>query len=260
VLSESVMRTMPMGRTVPDGEARDALAAEMAGRLIGVALAPAFAAGTRLRRARVLHAAGVLCRATVTSAASSGGALQVADRLVGPALVRFSSALWQRGQEWPDVLGCAIRFGTGDPASPQGDQDSLLSTVRTPWTLPVAPLSTSTHDFLANDYYGVAPFDVPPLGRVLLRAVHPRVASAGAQRMERLRRAVSAGTAALTLQSRCRHGWEPLVHVRLDDVLEGAAAPHFEPFRDGRGIRPRGFVHALRRAVYPASRVAAREV
>jgi hypothetical protein len=235
-------------------------AREIAGRLLSVALAPGFAAGTLLRGARVLHPAGVMCRATITSGAGSVGALEVARRLAGPALVRFSSALWRHGQEWPDVLGCAIRFGTGDPARPDGDQDLLLSTVRTPWTLPVAALTTATGDFLANDYYGVAPFDVPPLGRVLLRAVGSRAATYGADRGERLRMAALAVTAGLTLEARRRDAWEPIARIRVDEVLHGAAAPRFDPFREGRGLRPRGFVHALRRAVYPASRAAAHAV
>jgi hypothetical protein len=142
----------------------------------------------------------------------------------------------------------------------------------------LAPLTTNPRSFLYNDYYGVSPFDVEGLGQVWLRVVSPRAAAdaeqagAAAQnqnkdqtknenktlpRDEELRRAVDRGTATFGLEMRRRKlgsRWEPVASIHL---LERApidqAALRFWPFRAGRGVMPRGFVHALRRGVYWAS-------
>ena len=101
----------------------------------------------------------MLCRADVEAAPGSPALADLASSLAGPALVRWSSAWWKRGDR-TDVLGCAIRFGS-DPfhAVPQpGDQDLLLATIRRPWSMAFAPWTTDFHDFLANHYYGVSPF------------------------------------------------------------------------------------------------------
>src|SRR5262245_6871606 len=130
------------------------------GRTLGLLLAPVSLA----RRARMFHTEGVLYRAEAVARSPS----PAAQRLEGPALLRFSGAWWRRRQ-WPDVLGIAVRFcasasasaGTGaEPCAETapGDQDLIFATVRRPWTAPLAPLSTRVHDYLANDYYGVSPF------------------------------------------------------------------------------------------------------
>ena len=58
----------------------------------------------------------------------------------------------------------------------------------------------------------------------------------------------------LAVRRRWRWGWVPVARIELReraDVNQEALA--FSPFRDGRGIVPRGLVHALRRRVYPSS-------
>src|SRR5687768_1326878 len=131
---------------------------ELVGRTLGVLLAPITGSVSALRRARMFHPAGICVAAQVH--AIDGDAL--GERLAGPALARFSSAWWKR-REWRDVLGIALRFTSasaerqGARAEP-GDQDLLLATIRRPWTMALAPLTTDHRDFLANHYYGVSPF------------------------------------------------------------------------------------------------------
>jgi len=232
---------------------------ERIGELVGRAAAPLFYAIARARRARVFHPEGIVLVARVEPL----GASPIAESLRGPALVRFSTALWKHGKEWPDALGCAIRFrSTAAPsAEPEpGDQDLLFATIRTPLATPFAPVGTHVHDFLANTYFATAPFDVRGVGRAKWRVVPERIgASRERDRDARLLGAVERGDAALRLELRrtFRRAWTPVARVVLEHAADvDQARLRFWPFRAGRGIRPRGFVHALRRGAYAASQAA----
>jgi hypothetical protein len=211
----------------------------------------------------------VIYKARVESVARGGALRAAAERLEGDALVRLSTALWRGEKELPDVLGFAIRIHGPRPlrAEPQpGDQDLVLATIRRPYTMLLAPLTTNPHSFLCNDYYGVSPFEVEGLGRVRLRVTSPRAAAEGEQRSagahklrraEELRRAVERGTAIFGLEMRRQKlgsRWQPVASIRLlAPASIDQAALRFWPFQVDRGVTPRGFVHALRRGVYWAS-------
>jgi hypothetical protein len=235
-----------------------AAASETAGTFVGWLLAPVTGAISGIRRARMFHPDGVVYGARVEALAGTPWGA-VAARLAGPALVRLSTAWWRGGRELPDALGVAIRFrGTDEPSAEPapGDQDLLLATIRHPWTLPFAPLTTHVHDFLDNDYYGVSPFAVDGAGLVYLRAVASRTNAGGDNRGERLARAVADGSAWLRLEARerGRTGWQPIAEIHLiAPVAIDQQALRFWPFRNARGLTPRGFVHALRRGTYLAS-------
>ncbi len=269
-------------------------AIERAGELIGVAAAPFFAITSILRRARTFHPRGDCADADVSVADGVPQQYRgLAERLSGNAFVRFSDALTKKRARWPDVLGCAIRFGgeVDDPAV-DGDQDLLLATIKRPWTMPFSPFTTKVHDYLANDYFAVSPFSVPlsrtfrnggrdeprvyfrlrpgwkePEGVVTtesstgpissLRASSAKSRrSASEQRRRRFERAIATGSAVFTLGI-ANGPWgpfAPLVRVQLVSVrLTDPASLRFDPFRAGRGIEPHGFVHSLRRGVYSAS-------
>jgi hypothetical protein len=178
------------------------------------------------------------------------------------------------------VLGCAIRFSQDplDIRPKPEDQDLLLATIQRPWSMPFAPVTTRQHDFLANHYYGVSPFEVPPLGRIEWRLVPenldaerqlpkgPRrtgLLPAAPTRAERLAAALQQGAATLLLEWAPYSGplrrpaaelFAPLVRLKLTAQLElDQEALRFHPFRAGRGIEPVGFVHAMRRATYLSS-------
>jgi hypothetical protein len=233
---------------------------EIIGRAAGFGLAPVVALGARARRARLFHPDGVVYRAEVTESASIGAARDVAARLVGPALVRLSSAWWRGGKEWPDVLGLAIRFRrdttvTAEPAP--GDQDLLFATIRWPWTTLLAPLATYPGSFLWNNYHAVSPFEIEGFGRAKLRLISPHLVLPGGDRLAKLERAVDRGAAAYELQARRLDrpgGWEDVARITLRERVEiDQAALRMWPFRAGRGIVPRGFVNALRLGAYRAS-------
>lgn len=233
--------------------------AGQAGRLSGLALAPFTAAISALRHGRMFHTSGLLLRARTENVATDPAAREVAQRLLGVALVRFSSAWW-KAREWPDVLGCALRFSSeiSGVAPREGDQDLLFATIRRPWTLPFSPLTTRYRDFLENHYYAVSPFLAEPLGRVEWRLSPESSGAPGADRQARLQNQVEAGHAHLLLEwSPYRaplrafddRSFQPLLRLRdLEALTLDQEALRFDPFRQGRGIAPVGFIHGLRRA------------
>ena len=233
---------------------------EVLGWVSGWVVAPLFALVSFARSARTFHPRGSTLRATVRPHPAVPPELRaLAQRWTGRALVRFSGALWKRAESVPDILGCAVRLvsGVGDPAHPAaGDQDLLFATVRRPWTLPFAPLTTRVRDYLQNDYYAVSPFDVGEEEPVYLR-LHPWRVPAGrsGRRSERLLQAVKQGSVLEVGVSRKPGGaYTPVVEIGLEGPASvDEEALHFSPFRDGRDVRPHGFIHALRRAVYSAS-------
>lgn len=233
---------------------------EQGGRWAGKLLAWVFGAGAALRHARFFHPEGHVYRATVVPVATDPPYSAVAWRLAGEALVRLSTALWRGGREWPDVLGCAVRFRSDASASAEpgrGDQDLLFATIRWAATTPFGPIGTDTHDFLRNDYHAVSPFDVDGLGLTKWRLLGPYTRTTGADRAARLDDAVRRGIARFRLQvRRLRLGehWVDVAEVRLRERLAiDQEELRFWPFRDGRGIHPRGFVHAMRGPTYAAS-------
>jgi hypothetical protein len=237
----------------------------VAGTAFGTLLAPVAGAVAWARRARVFHPEGAVYAAEVSPAGAD--LTGVGQRLAGPALVRLSTAVWRGGREWIDVLGCAVRFrriASQSADAEPGDQDLLLATVRNPWTTLLAPLTTQQHDFLRNDYYAVSPFAVDGVARrVKLRAVTRREGTGvlapgpGLSRGERLDLDVRDGRAVFELQAKLgRDEYLPVARIALRErVAVDQEKLRFSPFRDGRGIRPRGFVHALRLGTYSASQL-----
>lgn len=214
----------------------------------------------------MFHPSGTLFVAEVHPIAADAVEREIARALAGPALVRWSSAWWKQRQ-WPDVLGCAVRF-TELPFQAKarpGDQDLLFATVRRPWTLALSPLGTNYRDFLANDYYAVSPFEVRGLGRIEWR-LRPLAPSPPAHsRLARLLAAASAESVVLDLEYAPyrnpfhvdnERAFRPIARIVLREVADlDQNALRFDPFLADRGILPVGFVQWLRRATYAAGRL-----
>lgn len=229
---------------------------EECGLLVGLALAPLTAAVSKAREARMFHPDGIVYEASVVPSAESPDLLQLAQRLGRRALVRVSSALWRAPHEWPDVLGAALRFGEGETR-----QELLLATIRYPWTMPLAPLATNFRSFLWNHYHAVSPFEVDGVGLVKFRLRSPRLRNPGPMsRAQHLQQATTAHRAVFELELRrlnappfARH-WESVARITLQKERDlDQQSLRFSPFEDGAGIRPIGFVHALRVAAYASS-------
>jgi hypothetical protein len=230
------------------------------GAIAGWTIAPLFALLSFVRQARTFHPRGPTYHASVVEHPSAPPTLQpLARRLTGHALVRFSGALWKGSQTLPDVLGSALRFRRNENETPDpddDDQDLLLATIRRPYTMFLSPLTTRISDYFANDYFAVSPFDVGLPRPVYFRLRPDHASRETGTRNERLLRQVSRANAGLSLEvSDHPFGpWDPLLRVTLERLasIDGEAL-RFHPFRAGRGLRPRGFIHAVRLGVYTLS-------
>ena len=233
---------------------------EQLGRVSGWLSAPFWAAGSAIRHARVLHPVGQLVEATVEVVDDAPEDLAaLAAALEGRALVRFSGALWKKaGTHLPDVLGCAVRIRDGA----RDDQDLLFATIKRPWTLGFAPLTTDVDDYLANQYFAISPFDLAGVAKRFYLRLRPRRSGGGGEtRAERLSHAVNDEDHPVVLAIEASYGprgpWREVARLGLERVLDGDDPElRFNPFEDGRGIRPRGIIHALRRGAYHASQSA----
>ena len=229
---------------------------ERLGEAVGLALAPIAEWISHRRHARTFHPDGLVFHARVTGLNGSS----VGKRLSGPAIVRCGGALWKKGHQWPDALGVAIRFlSEEEPAAKarSSEQDVLFATILSPLTMALSPFTTNVTDFFRNHVWAVAAFDAKGLGRVKLRLSPHSVAAFEGTREERLRALVHENAAGWTLEARRTFtlGWRPLAMIKLEREIEvDQNALEFSPFSTGRGLEPRGFIHALRKAVYPASR------
>lgn len=235
------------------------------GRIAGLALAPITGATSAVRRARMFHPSGVVLSADVRSCSGDAPWGILAERLEGPALVRLSGAWWKT-REWPDVLGCAIRFARTTPLGTEptaSDQDLLFATIRRPWTMAFAPFTTDQHDYFANRYYAVSPFRTVDAGVIEWRLRPERRIGGPGPRESRLLRALAIGKARFTLEARPyrrvidvrgEHPFHPVARIELRDVIDiDQDALRFDPFRAGRGVEPIGLIHGLRLAAYRAS-------
>lgn len=234
------------------------------GLATGWLVAPVFGWISLARHARTFHPRGPVFHARVEPHAGAPTELRrLAEQLRGKALVRFSGALWKHELRIPDVLGCALRLRHSDDenaAAAGDDQDLLFATIRRPWTMPLAPLTTDVRDYLTNDYFAVSPFRSRDVTQPFYLRLHPVAweRDGSGSRSARLEQAVRAGAVMLSLElgDHPFGGWRPLAHVRLERAADvDGEALRFRPFRAGRGIEPFGFVHSLRVGVYRLSQL-----
>ncbi len=231
---------------------------EAAGAIAGMLVAPVVGAVSWLRGARMFHPDGVTFRGRVDRhPACPADFIALAERLCGPALARFSAALWRRGFEHLDVLGVALRFLPDvRDESAEGAQDLLFATIRSPFTLASAPLTTDAGDYFANRYWAVSPFDVGHERHAKFRLVSTTRPAPYGGRERSLRSAVARGEAIWQLHVRhvFARRYVPLATLTLEvETPTDQSKLRFSPFNCARGVVPRGFVHAMRHAPYAAS-------
>jgi hypothetical protein len=221
-------------------------ALEWLGKGAGVLSAPITGGVAWLRRARMFHPRGLVHRVDVRLDTKVADDLrQAATRLAGTGFIRLSSAWWKTGEK-PDLLGVGIRIGD--------DQDLLFATARSLVTLLPATLTTDVHDFLANDYFAMAPFELEGVGRVKMMLKSRGKSPEGPNREQRLLAALEAGQAGFELMVSRGGDYEPFVHVWIGEALElDEEKIRLTPENAGRGLRPVGFVNAARRIAYDAS-------
>jgi len=220
-----------------------------------------------LRRARFFHPSGVVysARAYPAPGLASVAGVEVAERLSGCALVRFSGGIFkQKGKDVrTDSLGMGLRFhGQPGPFSTnaRGGQDLFLVSFHSFGAMAQGIKATNPNDYLANTYWAITPYEVKGLGRVALRITASGAGGVGQERGERLEDAVRAGAARLRLEMAPwgTNDYQPLAEVRLDSRVELEDELRLTPHAAGRGLTPIGFLQGLRVFPYAASHLARR--
>jgi hypothetical protein len=225
------------------------------GALLGIGVGAVIFPVSLLRRARAVHAEGVVCRAEIIARDPA------AERLAGPALVRLSGA-FEGMAGTSDVLGLDIRMQrTASQNAADGDQDLLLGSFESFRTASRDRAATNAGDFVANRYSTVTPWWLAAEGPVHLRLAPPPPAPAdrGADRLARLDADLKDGRARFELAVDA--GGSPRVigelrlleRLAIDDRTLRASM-----FRTGRGLRPLGLRNGIRATVYPISQAARR--
>jgi len=226
------------------------------GALLGVVMGLVIFPISLVRRARAVHADGVVCRAEIAARDP------LAQRLAGPALVRLSGAFENQCTQASDVLGLDIRMQRAprDDAE-HGDQDLLLGTFESFRTAARDRARTNAGDYLGNAYSTVTPWWVGRLGPVVLRLVPPPPADPGrgSDRLARLDADLAAGRAQFDLAIGTGSTAVVLGELRLVERLAlDDRALRASMFRQGRGVRPLGLRNGIRATVYPMSQLARR--
>ncbi|HYO71519.1 MAG TPA: hypothetical protein VEU33_36110 [Archangium sp.] len=220
-----------------------------------------------LRRARFFHPTGVVytARAYPAPGLACVTGVEVAERLSGCALVRFSGGIFkQQGNAVrTDSLGLGIRFhGQPEPCSTnaRGGQDLFLVSFHSFGAMAHDIKATNPNDYLANTYWAITPYEVKGFGRVSLRITASGAGAPGSSRAGRLEDAVHAGAASLRLEMAPwgTNDYQPLADVRLDSRVELEDELRLTPYAAGCGLRPTGFLQGLRVFPYAASHLARR--
>lgn len=225
----------------------------------GKVLSAATYIGSALRDARIFHPEGELLRSVAEIETDDPLLKRVARKLSGPALLRFSAGIFRDEESHFDILGCALRLGwkPQKPLDEHGVQDLVLGTFKSILTLPFAPLTTNTHDYLANIYYSVTPYRAEQLGKVEFRLQGEGSEQEG-KRTDNLHKALEGDGGVMHLQIRREAWmatWEPLLTIRLQEVVTFPDERlFFTPFHDGKKIHPVGFINYIRKKTYDASR------
>jgi hypothetical protein len=226
------------------------------GALMSPVLLPLFLA----RRRRLIHHTGVVhsARFVPPSRVAVGAHADLAARLAGPAMVRFSGSV-HTAEDKTDALGISMRLHCRtSPSSPycEGDQDLFFITAPSlAWRkLRSGVARTQRHDFLANTYWAASAYEVEGLGRVSLRLIPTGGGAEGADRVERLQRAIQRDEARLRLEVAPlgSQAYVPVAEIHLGRGLshEMDTALRLVPASSGRGLRPSGFLQGMRVVPY----------
>lgn len=223
---------------------------ELTGKILGYPLGLIPLVISFLRDARTFHPQGIVMSGRVNTVENSLFPLHP------HVMIRFSGALWKKSTILPDVLGIAIRFSENQVKTPmphQQDQDLLFATIRHPILTPVGPITTRYKRFQNNTFYAVSPFTYKEK-KVKFKLTLENFKETDQGRNQNLL-SNTESDASLRLWTKEKHRpWKCIADINLMKVLSiDQQELCFNPFRTGLNIKPKGFVHHLRYAVYPMS-------
>jgi hypothetical protein len=227
---------------------------EVAAAVAGASFGAVLAAGSALRRGKVVHPHGVVfeARLAVTGApAAPASSALLSVPAEHRALVRFSRSLGLP-RPLPDLLGMSIRIP--DAYGPGQAQDFLLVTSA---DLPlVHHIFLPARDTQERPYTSALRFRAGAeqfIVGALPRADSPR--PSGANELERVRAAAATGALRFDFAVSPVFGrFTPVAELRIGAQLpERFDALCFQPWKGGGGLEPVGVLNRMRRYAYPMS-------
>lgn len=217
---------------------------ELVGTLLGYPLGIMTGTISFLRASRMFHPRGILVRGTVQNMSPE------IIELHPHVMVRFSSALW-KNKVWPDVLGITLRFSQKkqfDFSPAKGDQDLLFASFPHPWQMPIGIFLTNFRNFFENDYFAVSPFNLNNR-KVIFRIT--LTSHFEGTRSEIVERNIISHSGIKLWLKEGKSEWIHIAQITLQEELSlDQERLKFNPFLDGLGIRPIGFIHHLRIGAY----------
>lgn len=230
---------------------------ERASAVAGVVVGGALAVVAALRRSKPVHPAGAAYEARLR-VAGAAAAPRAATLLSTPgehrAVVRFSRSLGLP-RSIADLLGISIRIV--DAYGPGRHQDFLVVTSA---DIPALHrIFLPARDVQQRPYTSSLPYRAG--GELFLVGVLPRPDSprpAGRDELDRIRRAAATGNLRFDLATAAPgHRFSAVAELHIGEPLKADGdAMRFNPFNSGGGLRPAGFVNAMRRYAYPLSQAA----
>lgn len=219
------------------------------GMVLGAPIALVIFVVSLVRKARAVHAEGLVCRGALTSSV---------PELNGPALVRLSGAFTGLRDTAPDVLGVMLRLqATAVDDAAIGDQDLPLASFESFATARRDRAATIATSFVANHYASVTPWTVR--GRAAIIRLIPTTTETAADRPASLEADLAADRAVWQLALGDRARPEVIGSLRLSARLTIDDRPLRASLRrHARGIRPCGIRNGIRAVVYPMSQAARR--
>lgn len=200
--------------------------------------------GATLRGARLFHPRGAVFHGTFTVLGGEHGAPLLDRPAEHPALVRLSKA-GSTPADWPDVLGLAIRV-----YCQAGPLDLALAT--TGGAVGLRHLLVPRRDFAGAMFTSLLPYRVGDEQRMIAATPTGARAGVGAD-LAALRAAVAERPLTFTVMlAEVRGPWRPVAELSVREPTD--ADPSFDVDANTvEGIRPAGWLNALRGPAYRAS-------
>lgn len=217
---------------------------EITGTILGYPLGIVTGTISFIRASRMFHPRGILVSGTVKNL--NPEIIEFHPNV----MVRFTSALW-KNKVWPDVLGMTLRFSKEKEfrINPyEGDQDLLFASFAHPWQTPLGPLLTDFRDFFHNKFYAVSPFSLKNRKVIFRITLNPRFEG---RRSEIVQKNIEAHAGIKLWMKEGKSEWKPIADITFREELHlNQEFLKFNPFLDGLGIEPIGFIHHLRIGAY----------
>lgn len=172
-------------------------------------------------------------------------------------MARISAALWKKERHF-EALGIALRFSPipiMSPSPTSEDQDLLFASFFAVWQTPLALFITNGESYFTNEYSTIAPIEMNQKLYEFRLFPEDRHRSRHSRETELAIRVLHHRARFLLKRRIWKKGkWEEIGFIELTESARlDQEALRFHPFLNGLGLKPRGFIHHLRKGAYDCS-------